>query len=154
MTVPLPPGWVEIRGRHLPGFALEPALQMAKQHGGYWFLGSPYSRFAGGLEAAAVAACRGRAWLLRQGLPCFSPIAHSHWIALYGGLDPLAHDIWLPAEAPLRRRALGMILLGLDGWRDSKGLAAEIDEFGGAGKPIWFLPPEAAGITDPKEIPA
>lgn len=49
--------------------------------------------------------------LIRAGVPVFSPIVHSHPVADVCGIDPLSHEIWLPAEAPMRYAAKGVIEL-------------------------------------------
>ena len=107
----------------------------------FWYLASPYSLYPGGLEAAFVAACRNAALLIRAGVPVYSPIAHMHPVAVQGGIDPLDHDIWLPADAPMMAAASGLIVLELETWRDSRGIRFEIDDFGAASKPIVQMSP-------------
>ena len=108
----------------------------------YWYVATPYSRYADGLEAACAAACRVTAALIRERLPVFSPIAHSHSISLIGDLDPLSHEIWLAADAPLMAAAHGLIVVELPGWDESVGIAHEIEAFEAEGKPVVHLDPE------------
>lgn len=108
---------------------------------GFYYLGTPYSKYRGGLEAAFVEASRIAAALIAEGLAVFSPIAHSHPIAMHGRLDPLAHGLWLPLDEPLMRAADGLIVAEMEGWRESYGLSVEIDHFRRAGKPIFHIDP-------------
>jgi hypothetical protein len=78
-------------------------------------------------------------------VPVFSPIAHSHPIALHGKVDPLDHGIWLKADAPMMEAAAGMIVYRDTGWAESRGVQFEISAFMAMGKPILYL--------DPGEIP-
>lgn len=105
---------------------------------GFWYVGTPYSRFPDGITTAFAAACKSTAALVRAGVPVFSPIAHSHPVALYGGLDPLDHAIWLPADAPLMKAAGGLIVVMLPSWRESVGLRHEIEAFEAADKPVIY----------------
>lgn len=107
----------------------------------FWYLGSPYSKYPSGRANAYVEACRNAAILIRAGVPVFSPIAHSHPIAEYGPVDPLDHDIWLPADAPMMAAAYGLIVLKMESWQFSYGLRLEIETFRGVGKPIVYMEP-------------
>ena len=107
----------------------------------FWYLATPYSKFKDGIESANRIACEQTALLIRAGVPTFSPIAHTHPIAIHGGIDPFAHEIWLPADAPLMHAAAGLIVCMMDGWRDSYGIGVEIDTFAKAGKPIVYMEP-------------
>lgn len=105
----------------------------------FWYLGSPYSSYRWGLDAACRKASALAASLTFAGIPVFSPIAHSHALAEYGALDPLDHDFWMTADAPFMRAAGGLIVAEMAGWRDSAGLAMEIEVFDRAGKPVVYL---------------
>lgn len=118
----------------------DPAL--AKATPGYWYVGSPYSKFAGGIDAAFEQISAVTAGLLRLGIGVFSPIAHSHPVAMHGALDPHDHSVWLPADRPLMDAACGLIVVAMPGWGESYGLSHEIDVFEAAGKTILYLPPE------------
>ena len=86
---------------------------------GFWYLGSPYSKYPGGLDAAFDAVVTARGLLVRAGVPCFSPIIHSHMVARLCGIDPLDHSIWLPSERPMLDAACGLIVLKIAGWKES-----------------------------------
>ena len=108
----------------------------------FWYLASPYSKYEGGIEAAFEMACKATAELIRRKVPVYSPIAHTHPIAIHGGLDPLDHEIWLPADSPMMKAAHGLIVWKAEGWRESHGIAFEIAEFASDGKPIVLIDPD------------
>lgn len=111
---------------------------------GFWYLATPYSKYAAGLDAAWHKACEGAAALLRAGVPVYSPIAHTHPIALAGDIDPLDHALWLPADEPMMYAACGLVVYEMDGWRDSYGIGVEIETFRRLGKPVVHWRPGAA----------
>lgn len=114
---------------------------------GYWYLGSPYSKYMHGTEAAWSSVCLQAAVLIRRGISVYSPIAHTHPIAEHGRLDPLDHDIWLPVDRPLMDAAKGLIVLKLEGWSRSYGLAHEIEVFASAGKPVIYMTPDRKSVV-------
>lgn len=57
----------------------------------FYYLATPYSRYAAGIEAAFQAASEQAAILVRHGIPVFCPIAHTHPIAIHGDIDPFDH---------------------------------------------------------------
>lgn len=107
----------------------------------YWYLATPYSKYVGGLEAAFTEACRQTALLVKAGVPVFSPIAHTHPIAMLAGMDPLDHTIWLPCDRPMMDAAWGLIVCKMDGWERSYGVAHEMDVFRQANKPVIYMKP-------------
>jgi len=108
----------------------------------FWFLATPYSKYPHGLDAAFRLAARQRGLLVRAGVRCFSPIVHSHAVAMECGIDPHDHAIWLPAEAPMRWAATGIILLRAESWESSVGMRLEREEFLAAGKPVAWMDPD------------
>lgn len=65
--------------------------------------------------------------LMEAGIPVFSPISHSHPIADHM-VDDRGHDFWMAMDLPLLRLASGLLVLTLEGWEESRGVASEIDE--------------------------
>lgn len=106
---------------------------------GFWYVATPYSKYPRGLDAAFEDACKATASLLRMGINVYSPIAHTHPIAKHGGIDPLDHSIWLPADAPMMDAAEGLIVVKMEGWDESYGISEEIKAFRTAGKPIIYV---------------
>jgi hypothetical protein len=107
----------------------------------YWYLGSPYSRFPGGITAAFDAVCFEAGRLIAAGVPVYSPIAHTHPIALAAKMDPHSRAIWMPVDRPMMDGARGLIVLMLAGWNFSEGLRQEQQVFRAANKPIRYLLP-------------
>jgi hypothetical protein len=107
----------------------------------FWYLASPYSRYVGGLETAFQEIARNAALLIRAGVRLYCPIAHTHPIAMQGGIDPLDHGIWLPADRPFMFAACGLIVCMMEGWELSYGISVEMDEFARAGKPLVYMRP-------------
>ncbi|MCW2242253.1 DUF1937 family protein [Azospirillum canadense] len=123
----------------------------------FWYLATPYSLYAGGIDAAFRAACEQAAILLRSGIAVLSPIAHSHPISIHGGIDPLSHAIWLKADAPFMAAANGLIVCKLPGWTESYGVAEEIKAFEAMGKRVHYMQPgvvPAALLPDPEVLTA
>ena len=108
---------------------------------GDWYLGTPYSKYPGGIEEAFICACRQAAFLVRAGIPVYSPIAHTHPIAVYGGIDPLDHRIWLPADRPKMDQSRGLIICKMPTWGQSDGIQHEKATFRAAGKPVIYMTP-------------
>jgi hypothetical protein len=107
----------------------------------YYYLATPYSKYEAGLEGAFHLAARNTALLIRAGVPTFSPIAHTHPVAVHGNIDPYDYDVWIPADKPMMDAACGLIVLMAAGWDQSKGVAIEIEEFKKAGKPVVYMMP-------------
>lgn len=108
---------------------------------GFWYLASPYTAHPGGLYAAHQQICDVLAAFVRAGVPAFSPICHTHAAAVFGGLDPRDHGLWMPFDQPLAAAARGCVIVQLPGWEESAGVAMERDWFEAAGKPVIHLAP-------------
>jgi hypothetical protein len=105
------------------------------------YVGTPYTKYHGGIHAAFVDACRLTARLLRAGLRVYSPIAHTHPIAIHGEIDPLDLSVWLPFDAAIMGKSDAMIVGMLPGWDKSTGVQHEVDEFTSAFKPVFDMNP-------------
>lgn len=103
------------------------------------YVGTPYSKYPGGIELAFIDACRLTARLMQVGLKVYSPIAHTHPLAIHGGLDPMDLNIWLPFDAAMMGKADAMLVAMMDGWATSTGIKHEIQAFTDAGKPVFYL---------------
>ena len=103
---------------------------------GFWYLATPYSLYVSGRHAAFKLAAETRGLLIRAGVAVFSPVVHSHPVALYADMDPLDYSIWLPSERPILDCARGLILLRAPSWELSLGMREERAIFLAAGKPI------------------
>lgn len=120
------------------------------------YLATPYSKWVPGLHDAFIQACILASRLLTAGVKVYSPIAHTHPLAIYGKLDPLDHSIWLPFDEAMMDAAQVLLVAHMDGWRESKGVAHEIDFFDREGKPIFDLNPQTLAMVKRKhaKLPA
>lgn len=106
---------------------------------GFWYLATPYSKYALGINAAFEDACKAAAKLLSAGVHVFSPIAHTHPIASYGGLDYYSHELFVPLDEKMMRAAHGLLVLRMDGWEESLGIKYEVEFFTKNYRPVVHL---------------
>lgn len=110
--------------------------------GALCYLATPYTKYKDGdIDAAFRDAAKLAAQLLRAGIKVYSPIAHTHPIAIHGKIDPLDHKIWLPFDEAMMDACDVLIVAEMEGWRESKGIAHEVAVFKLAAKPIFHLDP-------------
>lgn len=89
------------------------------------YLASPYSHPSEEVRVQRFdAVCKKAASMMRQGLFVFSPIAHTHPIAAYG--LPKGWEFWEKYDRMFLQACHKVVVLMLDGWRDSVGVQAEI----------------------------
>lgn len=104
------------------------------------YLATPYSKYKPGIHMAFVEASIFAARLLQHGIKVYSPIAHTHPLAIYGNIDPLDHSIWIPFDEAMMEVSEALLVAMMEGWHGSKGITHEINFFERAGKPIEYLP--------------
>ena len=103
------------------------------------YLASPYSHPDPCVrEARFHATCQAAARLIRAGCFVFSPIAHSHALVEHG----LPHDwqFWRRYDVAHLERCDELLVLALDGWRESVGVQTEMAIARELDKPIRYLP--------------
>ena len=90
------------------------------------YLASPYT----GTEAQQIGryrrACQAAADIIRLGHNVFSPIAHSHGIAVHGGLKG-DHSTWKEQNAGWIEWCDELWVLTIDGWDGSIGIEWEME---------------------------
>ena len=110
------------------------------------YLASPYSHPDFLVRNARFqAVCRASAKLLADGHLVYSPIAHTHPIALYGRIDG-TWDTWSRLDRAMISRCQRMIVLLLDGWAESRGIREDVKIAKELGLPVSYLPREFAGV--------
>jgi hypothetical protein len=114
---------------------------------GLIYLATPYSKWPAGLEDAFKEAAKLAARLLEKGASVYSPIAHTHPLAIHGGLDPLDHKLWLDFDEAMMERSDALFVATMYGWTESKGVAHEINRFAEMGKPIRKVDPVTLEVT-------
>ena len=105
------------------------------------YVATPYSKYPGGTQAAFEDASAYAGRLLKAGVTVFSPIAHSHPLAVFGGIDGLNHDFWLGFDETFMRASDALCVVEMDGWEESHGVAREISFFRKQMKPVYFIKP-------------
>lgn len=113
-----------------------------------WYLATPYTKYPAGIWPAYKEAARIAGALCGAGINVYSPIAHSHPLAIYGGVDPLDHDLWKRVDAPFVDICGGLIVAMMTGWETSAGITHEIAEFTAAGKPVRHLDPATMALSE------
>lgn len=105
------------------------------------YLASPYSHPLPEVRDARFrTVCRVAARLMREGAIVFSPIAHSHPIAMAGKL-PTDWTYWDRYDRAMLEVSAELVVLRLDGWQHSTGVVAEIDIATHLGLPIRYFDP-------------
>lgn len=74
----------------------------------------------------------------KRELPVYSPIVHNHPIAITHEL-PGTWEFWAKINLPMLRLCDTLHVLCLDGWRDSHGVNAEIEEAIRLNLSIYFV---------------
>ena len=114
------------------------------------YLASPYSHDDPAIQQQRYeAACEATAHLIKQGYPVISPIVHSHVLhAEYGcGGD---WDTWSRIDHDIIKASDEVWVLMLDGWRESRGVKAEMDYAHEIGVPVAkFIDPESLLPSEP-----
>ena len=109
------------------------------QGDGYWYLATPYSKYPAGIHDAFMLASKAAMEFIRQGIRVYSPIAHTHPIAIFGRHDPCDHKTWLALDRPFMNGAVGLVIVKMQSWEESAGIKMEIEEFKTVGKPIYYF---------------
>ena len=116
------------------------------------YLAIPYSHSDKAIrEYRFRTACRASAVLMKHGIVVFSPLSHSIPIAEYVGDIESEHDFWLSQDIPILRRCDELLILGIDGWTESKGVKQEMFEALRLRKPITVI--DEADIDRLPKIP-
>jgi hypothetical protein len=77
--------------------------------------------------------------MMRHGQQVFSPIAHTHPIAQFD--LPKGWEFWEEFDRWYISRCDEVVVLMLRGWRESKGVQAEIKIAEELGKPVSYIEP-------------
>jgi nucleoside 2-deoxyribosyltransferase len=107
------------------------------------YLASPYSHPDPAIrEQRFQAGCQAAAALLRAGHIVFSPVIHSHVLVAHG--LPSDWEFWKHVDREHLERCDEVVVLMLDGWEESVGVAAEIRIARELGKRVRYLTEEEA----------
>ena len=117
------------------------------------YLASPYSHPESKIrEQRFQAVCAAAAQLMRAGHTVFAPIVHGHPLVGHG--LPTDWPVWERFDREHLRRCDELVVLMLDGWRTSVGVAAEIRIAEELGKSVRYLAPadSAPSVSSPDEV--
>ena len=107
------------------------------------YVASPYSHPDPLVRQARFdAACAAAARLLRTGHAVFAPIVHGHPLVRFG--VPSDWSFWSPLARDYIARCDDVVVLQLDGWRESQGVQAEMALASALGKRVDYLEPAGA----------
>jgi hypothetical protein len=84
------------------------------------------------------AANRAAGALMRKGLHVFSPISHTHPIAVCCDL-PLDWEFWQGYDRAVLAACCKVIVLTLPGWKQSRGIAGELEIAREFGLPVSYM---------------
>jgi hypothetical protein len=90
------------------------------------------------MEARFDLACRIAGYLMARGHVVFSPIAHSHPIAVRCEL-PRGWEFWEQQDAWMIDSASELVVAKMRGWERSKGITKEIEIAHGCGVPVRYM---------------
>lgn len=111
------------------------------------YIATPYTKYKAGIYKAWRDAAVVCGKLKQHGVVLYSPIVHSHPIAIGGELDPLDYKMWIKDNESQVADADACAVIQMEGWEDSYGVGVEIDSFKAAGKPIYLVHPVTLEVT-------
>ena len=114
---------------------------------GYGYLASPYSGSVEVMQQRYEAALRIVGILLKKREWVYSPIVHAHEIAVRYAM-PRDAKFWWEYNKTMMEAAERLLVLTLPGWRESVGVAMEVEFFSPLSKPILFVNPIDAGLGE------
>lgn len=78
-------------------------------------------------------------YLIKQGYTCIEPIAMCH----HKRDLPTGYQFWKRRDRWFIRKCDGIVVLMLDGWKESEGVQDELNYARKLGKDVWFMQPNA-----------
>lgn len=105
------------------------------------YIGSPYSFYRFGLERAYADVSEVSWFLQLAGVSHFSPILYTHPLSKMWRVDPRDASFWLDFDSSMMNVCDALVIIDLDGWQDSAGVAIETSLFEQEGKPVYHLNP-------------
>lgn len=114
--------------------------QKADAMSGLIYLASPYSHHDPDVrEERYLAACKATARLMEEGHVVFCPIAHSHPIEVLGMQGVQSGSFWKRQDIAILRHASELMVLCIEGWKESTGIKWEIETAGQLGIPVSYV---------------
>ena len=108
----------------------------------YTYLASPYSHATARVREIRYAEAKAAtAWLLKKRIWVYSPIVHSHPLAILHTI-PTDFDYWQEYDRAMIRGATDLMVLTIEGWEKSVGVAGEMKYAKELGKLISTVCPD------------
>lgn len=109
----------------------------------YYYISNPYNGTEEQKEQRALIAAKVCGELLRLGVHAWSPIVHNHAMMkeISFSLEE-RQNLILDFDFSLLKKSIGMIVLTINGWKESFGVGKEIDLCNELKIPIYYLDPE------------
>lgn len=112
------------------------------------YLATPYSHDSPKIRQKRFeAVSRAAGQLMAKGKLVYSPISHSHPIAVQSDL-PLNWEYWQKLDEAMIKVCSKLVVLKLWGWHYSTGVIAEIAMAEKQGLPIEYMEPETGELTE------
>ena len=114
----------------------------------FLYLASPYNHETARMRSLrAKSTARVTGHLLRQGICVFSPIIHNHQLKISGALKEWTHRDYIAYDFSFTRVASGILVCKLPGWKTSKGILQEVEDFRNQHKPEFHYDPRPLFTT-------
>jgi Domain of unknown function (DUF1937) len=94
-----------------------------------WYLATPYNSWGGGRTDAFLMAARYAGMLTEMGVPIFSPVCHFHPQARWVPKPEPSDKIYVEANQRFLIRCYGILIITMEGWRNSENIKAELSYF-------------------------
>lgn len=111
------------------------------------YIATPYTKYRQGIQEAWKAAVEVCGKLKHAGVTLYSPIVHSHPIAILGDIDPLDFKMWIKDNESQVADADAIAVIQMEGWEESYGVKVETDAFIVAKKPVYLVHPATLEVT-------
>ena len=109
------------------------------------YVAGPYTNPADQRQYRFEALTRAAVEEMRAGNLVYSPITHSHLLDVVLAQDTaegtLGSDFWVAMDEHFMSICDECVVVMLPGWRESRGVAFEINHFTAAGKPVRYTEP-------------
>ena len=115
---------------------------------GLVYLATPYTKYPMGHEIAFRHAAKLAAKLVAEKINVYSPIAHTHPIAIHGGLDNTDYHSWISFDKAMMNKADTIVVGMMPSWEQSYGISYEVGYFRAQQKPVFYLDPDTLELTD------
>ena len=92
------------------------------------------------------------AFLLRNGVNAYSPLAHGAKLCDFMPPGKDNHGTWMPHDFEMLSYCSHLYVLALDGWKQSRGVLLEIGYAVGKGLPIFLVTPKPDGTYSKVEF--